>query len=83
MGEGGGESSRTDSKAASLTSSPDVVEDEEELDEHTAEWQDASHEGRGDWETLPVLVRNLTWDLVGRHRLLIGLQYQHTPDHTY
>ncbi len=56
------------------TPSPDAVEDEEQLDEDAAERQDAAHEGAGEWVGQPVLVGDLTGDLIGPHRLLDSLQ---------
>ena len=57
-----------------MESSPDAVEDEEELDEDAAKWEDASHEGRRDAMRQPGLVRDLSGNLVGTHGLFHRLK---------
>ena len=54
-------------------SSPYAVEDKEELDEDTAKWQYATHQRAGDMVGQPALVRDLTRNLIGPHRLFNGL----------
>lgn len=49
---------------------PNTVEDEEQLNEDAAKGQDASHEGGGDGVRQPILLRNLTRNLIGVYRLL-------------
>ena len=51
----------------------DGGEDEEELDEASAEGQDPGHEGAQGRVHVPDLLGNLPRNLVGSHRLLIGL----------
>lgn len=57
-----------------MASSPDAVEDEEELDEDAAEGKDPSHERGRDTVGQPGLVRDLSGNLVGTHWLLHDLQ---------
>ena len=61
-------------------SSPYAVEDKEELDEDTAKWQYATHQRARDRVGQPALVRDLTRNLIGPHRLFNGLGGEHTVD---
>lgn len=55
---------------------PDRVQDEKELDEDAAEWQDAAH--HNSWYRLRVdrLFRYESWYLVGPHRVLQSLKHE-------
>ena len=54
-------------------SSPYAVEDEEELNKDTAKGKYTTHQGAGDRVGQPALVRDLTRNLIGPHRLFNGL----------
>ena len=54
--------------------SPDAVEDEEELNKDTTKGQDPTHEGGGDRMRQPVLVWDLTWNLICVYWLFNGLE---------
>ena len=60
--------------------SPYAVEDEEELDEDTAKGEDASQEGGRYGVGEPVLVGNLSGNLVCVHWLLNWLQRENTTE---
>ena len=53
--------------------SPYAVEDEEELNKDTTKGKYATHQGAGDRVGQPALVRDLTRNLIGPHRLFNGL----------
>ena len=55
-------------------SSPYAVEDEEELDKDTAKGKYATHQRAGNRVGQPALVRDLTRNLIGPHRLFNGLE---------
>ena len=59
-------------------SSPYAVEDEEELDEDAAKRQYATHQRAGDRMGQPALVRDLTRNLIGAHRLFNRLGEEST-----
>ena len=54
--------------------SPDAVENEEELDEDTAEWQHATHDDARQRARVEGLLGDLARNLIGSHRMIDRLQ---------
>jgi len=52
---------------------PERREDEEEFDEDSTEWKNASHQNREGWLHIPDLLGDLSWDLVGSHGWVLNL----------
>lgn len=51
---------------------PDAVENEKQLDEDASEWQDSSHDNARKRFSIEGLLWNLSWNLVGPHRMFNG-----------